>query len=164
MPMYTIIGSNSNTSINREVANKIDERLNLNIIEVKEDVIPIYSPQREVEGIPDEINRIYEILKSDTKLIIFTPEYNGYTTPYFKNIFDWLSRIEHSFLQDIDVKIVTVTPGSLGGASVRKILSESLPYFGAKSVETYGLGDFYKKVEGDNLTEDLDNIYSIISN
>ncbi len=161
--MYTLIASNSKTSINREVAKKINERLDLNIVEITEEAIPMYSPQLEAEGIPEEIKRIYEIIKSDNKLIIFTPEYNGYTTPYFKNIFDWLSRVEHAFLTDIDVKIVTVTPGSTGGASVRKILSESLPFFGAKSVEDYGLGDFYTKVEEDNLTEDLDNIYSIIS-
>lgn len=159
--MYTFIASNSDTSINREVAKKINERISLNIIEVNEE-IPMYSPQLEAKGIPSEIKRIYDLIKSESKFIIFTPEYNGYTTPYFKNIFDWLSRVEHSFLQDIDVKIITVTPGGTGGASVRKIMSESMPYFGAKSVETYGVGDFYTKVEKDSLSNDLDNILNLV--
>lgn len=160
--MYTLIASNSDTSINRQVADKINEKLNLNIIEITGGAIPMYSPMEEAKGIPEEIKRIYDLIVSEKKLNIFTPEYNGYTTPYFKNIFDWLSRVEHSFLKDIDVKIITVTPGAMGGASVRKILSESLPYFGANSVETYGLGDFYQKVEEDSLSTDLDNIYELI--
>lgn len=160
--MYTIIASNSKTSINREVANKINEKLNLNIIEVKEDEVPMYSPQVEAAGIPDEVQRIYDLIRTESKFIIFTPEYNGYTTPYFKNLFDWITRVEHGFLKDIDVKIISVSPGSMGGASVRKILSESLPYFGAKSVDTYGVGDFYTKVEDESISEDLDKIVEFI--
>ncbi len=159
--MYTFIGSNSDTSINREVAKKINERISLNIIEVKEE-IPMYSPQIEAKGIPSEIKRIYDLIRSESKFVIFTPEYNGYTTPYFKNIFDWLSRVEHGFLKDIDVKIITVTPGSTGGASVRKIMSESMPFFGAKSVETYGVSDFYTKVEEGTLSGDLDSILNLV--
>lgn len=160
--MYTLIGSNSSSSINRSVANKINEKINLNIIDVNENQIPMYSPQRELEGIPSEIEKIYKLITSEKQLIIFTPEYNGYTTPYFKNIFDWLSRVEHSFLKGIEVKIITVTPGSAGGASVRKILSESMPFFGASSVDSYGLADYYTKVEENNLQDDLESIYQLV--
>lgn len=160
--MYTIIASNSNTSINREVATKINEKLSLNIIDVKADEVPIYSPQLETAGIPKEIQRIYDLIRSESKLIIFTPEYNGYTTPYFKNILDWVSRVEHGFLDGIDVKIISVSPGSAGGASVRKILSESLPFFKANNVETYGVGNFYTKVEDQSISEELDNIIEFI--
>lgn len=162
--MYTIIGSNSSESINREVAQVINEKLDLNIIEVKDEEIPMYSPQIEAIGIPKEIQRIYELIKLESKFIIFTPEYNGYTTPYFKNIFDWISRIEHNFLQAKDVVIICVSPGSKGGASVRKILTESLPFFGAKTVKSYGLGDYHKKLEEDKLQPDLDAIYNLINN
>lgn len=160
--MYTIIASNSNTSINRQVATKINEKLNLNIIDVKEEEVPIYSPQLEIAGIPKEVQRIYDLIKSESKFIIFTPEYNGYTTPYFKNILDWLSRIEHGFLQGIDVRVISVSPGHSGGASVRKILSDSLPFFKANSVSTYGLGDFYTKVEDQSISDDLDDIVKFI--
>lgn len=161
--MYTIIGSNSKTSINQQVALKIAKQIDLNIIDVNESEIPMYSPQIEEAGFPSEIVRIYDKIVSGSKLIIFTPEYNGHTTPYFKNIFDWLSRVDHHFLTGIDVKIITVTPGTQGGASVRKILSESLPYFGADSVETYGIGDYYNKVEADALDADVQNVVKLIN-
>ncbi len=160
--MYSIIASNSRTSINQSVAEKINEKLDLNIIEVNGDEIPLYSPQLEAEGFPSEIKRIYDLIRSDTKFIIFTPEYNGYTTAYFKNILDWLSRIEHRFLEDIDVKIISVSPGRTGGASVRKALSDTMPFFGAKSVETYGFANYYTKVEEETFNEDLENILKLI--
>ncbi len=160
--MYTIIASNSKTSINREVANKINEKISLNIIEVNESKIPMYSPQLEAEGFPDEVQRIYSLIRADSKFIIFTPEYNGYTTPYFKNLIDWISRIEHGFLKDIDVKIICVSPGSAGGASVRKLLSEAYSFFGAKNVDTYGVGDFYTKVEDETISNELENIIAFI--
>ncbi len=116
----------------------------------------------EAQVFPSEITRIYDLIRSDNKFIIFTPEYNGYTTAYFKNILDWLSRIEHGFLKDIDVKIISVSPGRTGGASVRKILSDSMSFFGAKSVETYGFANYYTKVEEETVTEDLENILQLI--
>ncbi len=160
--MITLIASNSSTSINREVAKKVNEHLDLNILDINQELIPMYSPQLEAKGIPDEITRIYDAIKAEDKVVIFTPEYNGYTTPYFKNIFDWVSRVEHAFLQDKDVKVVTVTPGAMGGASVRSILETSLPFFGAKSVATYGFGEFFTKVEKGELDTDLEAIVQMI--
>ncbi|WOO87998.1 NADPH-dependent FMN reductase [Mollicutes bacterium LVI A0039] len=160
--MKTIIASNSQTSINEKVAKQVNERIDLNIIEINKEEIPMYSPEVEAMGFPLEIQKIYDLLKDESKLIIFTPEYNGYTTPYFKNIFDWLSRINHDFLKGVEVKIITVTPGKMGGASVRKILSESLPFFGAINIETYGVTNYFIKLEEDALDKDVENIYELV--
>lgn len=161
--MLSIIASNSKKSINRQVANELNNNIDLNILNINDEKIPMYSPELEEQGIPDEILRVYHEIKGENKIVIFTPEYNGLTTPYFKNIFDWLSRVEHQFLENKEVVIICTSPGSSAGASVRGNMEASLPYFGATKVSTYGIGDYYTKFENDDLDGDYDNIYEIIS-
>lgn len=161
--MLSIIASNSKNSINRMVANEINQNVELNILNINQEQVPMYSPELESEGIPNEIQKIYQEIQKEDHIVIFTPEYNGYTTPFFKNIFDWVSRVQHQFLEQKKVTIISVSPGPSGGSSVRSIMSASLPFFGATQISDYGIGDYYTKLENDNLDEDYDQIYQLIS-
>ncbi len=160
--MLTLIASNSTTSINRQVANKVNELKTINIIDIDGASIPIYSPELEASGFPSEILRIYKLISSESQIVIFSPEYNGFTTPYFKNIFDWLTRVEFKFLEEKEVVFVSVSPGQAGGASVRAFFENSLQFFGAKQVVTYGVGDYYTKVENNHLEKDIQEIGKLL--
>lgn len=161
--MLTIIGSNSTTSINREVAKKVNELVNINILDIDGESVPLYSPELEAKGFPSEIQRVYDEIKSEDTFVLFTPEYNGFTTPYFKNIFDWVSRIEHQFLKDKKVVVISVSPGQMGGASVRSFFEGSLHFFGASETVTYGVGDYYTKLEENTLDSDVEAIKKLLS-
>ena len=57
--------------------------------------MPIYSIDKEKEnGIPDLAYKFKDILKNADGIVISFAEHNGVYTAAFKNIFDWISRIE----------------------------------------------------------------------
>jgi len=57
--------------------------------------MPIYSEDYErLSGIPKEAYDFKEIIKEADGIIISFAEHNGAYTAAFKNVFDWISRIE----------------------------------------------------------------------
>lgn len=152
-----IIGSNSHKSINAKVAYELQKKTNYDILSLKEYNLPLYSLEIEEKGIPDEIKKLENKLNEYKTIILFTPEHNGYLPSFLKNVFDWLSR-DYKYqngqsLINKNLFIVSVSPGSTGGESVRNIASKLLTYSGAKIIGTYGIGsfsddkDFSKEIE-----------------
>ncbi len=142
--------SNSSESINLATIKKMKnvEILNLQTLDV-----PMYSMQLEKEqGIPDTIEQFLKQLEPFEILLFAVPEYNGNIPPFFKNILDWCSRKEFKFLNNKKIIILTVTPGSRGGASVRNILTTSLPYFGAEVIGSFGVSNYHPQM---NFTKEL---------
>ncbi len=144
--MKVLLGSNSYKSINKEVVDFLITDLNLDLtyIDLLKEDIPIYSTKLEEEqGVPNYVQAIYEQIKAtDENILIACPEYNGNYPAFFKNIIDWLTRIDLKFLEGKRVKVLTVTPGKMCGASVRGLFENSLPFFGAVEVTTFGIGNY----------------------
>lgn len=135
-----IATSNSSISINKQVCDQIS---GVDVLSLREFDVPMYSYDYEQKfGIPQSISRLSHELANYPKIIFAVPEYNGNLSGFFKNILDWLTRIDLKFLQNKQVGIITVTPGGRGGANVRKILSESLPFFGAQLAFSHGISKF----------------------
>jgi chromate reductase len=94
--------SSSVNSINKQfasfVANKISNS-ELIILDLNDFEMPIYSEDRErFEAIPSLAYDFKAILKNADGIIISFAEHNGSYTAAFKNIFDWISRIEKGSL------------------------------------------------------------------
>ena len=117
--------SNSKNSINNKLAtytvNKIapDESI---IIDLNDFEMPIYSEDSErLNGIPKEAYDFKEIIKEADGIIISFAEHNGAYTAAFKNIFDWISRIEKIVWYNKPMFLMATSPGSNGASSVLKI-------------------------------------------
>jgi chromate reductase len=93
--------STSRHSINTMLVTHAAERLRgehlpdavVEIIDLNDYEMPIYSIDREREGDIPLPARFYEQLGAADALLISYAEHNGFYTAAFKNIFDWSSRI-----------------------------------------------------------------------
>ncbi len=52
-------------------------------------------------------------------------------TAAFKNLFDWVSRIDRSMFGNKPVLVLSTSNGARGGASVLDVAKSTLPWFGA---------------------------------
>ena len=65
-------------------------------------------------------------------------------TAYFKNLLDWLSRLERSFLVEKKILLMATSPGERGGIAALSIAEKLLSRFGAEIVTTFSLPSFGK--------------------
>jgi chromate reductase len=150
MKIIAFAGSNSKNSINRQLIEKTasffkDEEVE--ILDLRNFDAPIYSDVIEEEGIPASILALRKKLSNADAFILSTPENNGFTTAFFKNILDWLSRLDRKTFGDKPVLFMSASPGGRAGQSVRENLSKLMPRWGADILVNYGMGNFNQKVE-----------------
>jgi len=55
-----------------------------------------------------------------------------------------LTRIDRNLFDKKNVAILCATPSDLGGAAVRRVLTVSLPYYGAEVIGSLGLDTFHE--------------------
>jgi chromate reductase len=140
--------SSSSKSINqilaRYAASKVSgvEKIELSI---KDFDMPLYSSDLEDEsGIPAKAQEFYDILKAADGCIVSFAEHNGSYTAAFKNVFDWVSRIETKAWQGLSMLVLSTSTGARGGASVHAAAMDRLPRFGAEIVASMCVPSFSK--------------------
>jgi chromate reductase, NAD(P)H dehydrogenase (quinone) len=150
MKVLAFAGSNSSTSINKKLvtytstffAEHIVEVLDLNDYEM-----PLFSVDKLAKhGLPQLALDFAKKIDESDLLLISLAENNGAYTVAFKNIFDWISVIPErkAFWGDKPTFILATSPGPRGGASVLNLANTTLPYYGAKVIETFSLPSFYQ--------------------
>ena len=143
-------GSNSPTSINHQLLLNVTRRITeheVELIQLKELEIPIYSIEIEKQGIPQDVKFLYEKIQNNSALIISVNEYNGNVSGFFKNIIDWLSRVDRRFLQQKKLFLMSTSPGERGGASALEYCKNQLPRMGAEILESFSLPQFYENFD-----------------
>ena len=83
--------SNSKNSINRKLANFAAHQVadaEVNLLDLNDFEMPLYSTDREKEGIPEKAHAFKATLNASDGIIISFAEHNGAYTTAFKNIFD----------------------------------------------------------------------------
>lgn len=146
-------GSNSKSSINKQLAiyaaNQVNnaqvQELDLNDFE-----LPMYGIDIENEqGIPDNAKTFLEIIKASDGIVLSLAEHNGAYTSVFKNIFDWMSRIDGKLWSKKPMLLMATSPGGRGGATVLEIAKGRFPFMGGNIVADFSLPSF-----NDNFSED----------
>ncbi len=137
--IFTIAGSNSSVSINQEVAREIASKLCCFYYDTRRIDIPVYNRDFKVVS---EIANLYNLICEYEIVVFVIPEYNGSLSSFFKNIVDELSIYNRKFLENKKVFIVTATPGSQGGISVRTKAEEMFQHFGAEVIKSYGIANY----------------------
>lgn len=138
--------SNSKESINQQLATyagTLIKGVQITTLQIKDYQLPLYGIDEEKEnGIPAAAKLFDEVLTSADGFVLSLAEHNGAYTAAFKNLFDWVSRINTKVWKDKPLLMLATSPGARGGASVLKIANDRFPYHGAKVVGTFSLPNF----------------------
>lgn len=154
--------STSSTSINKQFAHYAAQQIqdiDLTLIDLNDFEVPLYSIDREKEeGFPDSIVRFRECLKSMDGLVISLAEHNGNYTAAFKNMIDWMSRIDKdSMWLDKKMFLLSTSPGQRGGKSVHDIAMAAFSRYGANITASFSLPSFNDNFSSEGITnEELD--------
>ena len=147
--------SSSKHSINQQfavwAANQLENVL-VRSIHLMDFEVPIFSVDREtLDGIPQKIIELKNIIGQSDAIVLSLAEHNGNFTAAFKNIYDWLSRIDRSIFMDLPIFLLSTSPGGLGGASVHKIGLNSIPRAGGNIAASFILPRFKANFSEDGI-------------
>lgn len=151
--ILAIGGSNSKASINKQFATYtagLLEGTQTHVVDLNDYDIPIYGIDHENEkGFPAEAQRLNELFDTADGFVVSLAEHNGSYAVAFKNVTDWLSRINREVWRNKPMLLMASSPGGRGGATVLEAAKGSYPHAAANVVGTFSLPKFY-----DNFSED----------
>lgn len=161
MKILGFAGTNSKKSINKELLNytlnKI-EGAEINVLDINDFEMPIYSIDRQEEsGFPQQAVDFHQAIVDADGIVVTLAEHNGNFSVALKNILDWVSRIDMSFLKDKKLLVISSSPGGYGGGNVLEV---ALKYFGqfasGEIVESSTFPSFYDNFkDGEIVNEEL---------
>ena len=139
-------GSNAKNSINYKLVEYTSNQLkehSVDLVNFAHYPFPMYSIDLErEEGFSNSLVELKNQINTADGLILSVSEHNSMPSAYFKNVLDWLSRIERNFLENTKVLLLSTSPGKRGGMSAREAVAALLPRFGAEVVAQYSLPSF----------------------
>ncbi len=121
-------GSNSSTSINHALVSHLAstiENCDVTVLTLTDYPLPMYGQDIEnKDGFPDTLVRLAAIIKDADGVLISVNEHNGTISAFFKNVIDWLSRVDGSYLSDAKVILLSTSDGARGGQTALKYLTD----------------------------------------
>lgn len=172
--MLVLVGSNSSTSINKQLTLGVLKQLNVtyDYLDLKSLDIPMFSEdlEREIKS-PDSINSILEQINSANSIFFVTNEHNGSMSAFLKNILDWLSRVNRKFLEGKKVFVLSTSNGKRGGLGANEMLQRLVKSFGCEIYEAVYFPSFSEnfdiesqKVKNNDLLSEIDQKLNKILN
>ena len=144
-------GSNSSTSINYELVKytvSLLEAHDVQLLKMSHFPFPMYSEDYEKEnGYSNSLIELKNDIAKSDGLIISVNEHNSNPSVYFKNLIDWLSRLERKFLNEKPILLMSTSGGKRGGASSLEVTKNLLPMFGAEVTATFSLASYYENFD-----------------
>ena len=153
MKIFAFAGSNSSTSINKQLVKFVLKSFpneDINLIDLNDYLMPVFSVDLEKNGFPKEAHQFLKNIEESDIIICSLAENNRSYSAAFKNIFDWASRINVKVFQDKPMFLMTTSPGGYGGGNVMAEASKFFPAFGADIKETFSLPKFYENFDLEN--------------
>lgn len=146
-------GSNSKKSINKKLAtyaaNQVDNA-QIEVLDLNDFDLPLYGIDLENDqGIPKDAVKFLDLIKQSDGIVLSLAEHNGAYSTAFKNVFDWMSRIDGKLWSNVPMLLMATSPGGRGGATVLEIAKGRFPYMGGNIVADFSLPSFF-----DNFSED----------
>ena len=159
--MATILafaGSNSSTSINFQLVKYTVSLLSgyeKQLLNMANCPFPMYSADAEREN--GFLNSLVE-LKNDIQradgLVLSVNEHNGEPSAYFKNVLDWLSRLERNFIKGAKVLLMSTSGGKRGAIGALGTIEKMLPRMGGEVVATFSLPSYHQNFDpGQGITD-----------
>ena len=139
--------SSSTKSINKKLASYTAKQIKdatINLLDLNDFEMPIYSEDRDkINGIPEKAYEFKMILKNADGIIISFAEHNGSYTSAFKNIFDWISRIEKIVWYNKPMFLMATSDGSRGAKLVLEIAYNRISRGNPFNIPKFSLPNFY---------------------
>ena len=139
--------SNSSRSINKKLVTYAGTLLadaEVEILDLNDYELPLFSVDREDEmGQPELAQAFLKKITNCDGIIISFAENNGSYSVAYKNLYDWVSRIQPKVYQDQPMVLLSTSPGGRGGQSVLELALIQIPRFGGQvkasvSVPSFG--------------------------
>ena len=148
--IIAVAGSKSINSINKQLvtyASSLLENIEVTILDLNDFELPLFGVdlEAEMDGQPENAHKFLNLIKESDGILLSLAEHNGAYTTAFKNLFDWMSRIESKTFFGKSMLLMATSPGARGGQSVLEIAKGRFPYHDANIVDTFSLPSF-----GDN--------------
>lgn len=144
-------GSTSTTSINQQLAvyaAGLHPDAELTVLELHRLSLPIYQADLEIsDGIPADATRFLELIRAHDAIIVSLAEHNGTYAAAFKNLYDWISRIDNEPWSGKAMLLMATSPGERGGASVLEAAEATFSRRGANIRATFSLPSFYENFD-----------------
>ena len=140
--------SSSRQSINKQLATFASSQIEdaeVTILDLNDFEMPIFSVDKEREnGIPQlALDFKAHVLNSDGVIISFA-EHNGAYSAAFKNIFDWISRIDGNVWGNKPMLLLSTSPGGRGGQTVLEIAVNKFSRMTTSGINHFSLPFFNK--------------------
>ena len=147
-------GSNSTTSINYKLVRHTTSLISgyeLRLIDMANRPFPMYGEDYEKEnGFSDALVTLKTDIQNCTGMVISVNEHNSYPSAYFKNVIDWLSRLDKTCFRDKKVFLMSTSGGKRGAKGSLEVSEHMLQRFGAIIIETFSLPGFHNNFDMDN--------------
>ena len=148
-------GSNSSVSINYKLVKhtvSLAKEHSVQLLNLANCPFPMYSEDYEKEnGYSNSLVEFKDDIQKSDGVIISVNEHNGSPSAYFKNVLDWLSRLDRNCFEGKKVLLMSTSPGKRAGIGALAVIEGMLPRMGAAVVSTFSLPEFhtnFKEVEG----------------
>lgn len=151
--ILAIGASNSSTSINRRLAGwaagQVPDAI-VHLVDLNDYEMPIYSIDREkATGIPQLAHDFKQLIRDTDGIVISFAEHNGAYATAFKNIFDWISRVEKQVWYEKPMFLMATSPGGRGGKTVLDIATAKFQRMNPNAVAVFSLPTFNNNFSDD---------------
>ncbi|WP_279142486.1 NADPH-dependent FMN reductase [Photobacterium phosphoreum] len=153
MKLLTFAASSSSQSINKHLATyaaSLVTYADIDVLDINDFEMPLYSSDRENEsGIPSLAQEFLDRIAQADAIIISFAEHNGSYTVAYKNLFDWVSRINPKVYQNKPMVLLATSPGPGGANTVLTAAVNSAPYFAGNVKASLSIPSFYDNFDVD---------------
>lgn len=151
--------SSSRNSINKTLVTYVAGLIGdaeVEILDLNDFELPLFSVDCEAElGQPELAQAFLDKISGSDALVISFAEHNGCYSAAYKNLYDWVSRIQSRVYQDRRMVLLSTSPGARGGKSVLELALSQIPRFG---------GEIRGSVSVPSFHENFDSERGVISN
>jgi len=145
--IFGFAGSNSSSSINyklvRYTASLVKDN-DVRLLDMANCPFPMYSEDYEQEnGYSNSLIEIKNTIQQAKGIILAVNEHNSNPSAYFKNLIDWLSRVDKNFIQGKKLFLLSTSPGKRGAKGAFEVTAKLLTRFGAVQVASFSLPSFH---------------------
>lgn len=151
MKLIAFAASSNTASINKVLvsyAASLLENAETEVLDLNDYEIPLFSEDKEQEiGQPQLAKNFLAKLESADAIVVAFAEHNGSYTTAYKNLLDWVSRINQQFFLHKPVGFMATSLGPGGASSVLSTAVTSAPFFGAKVVAQLSIPSFHQNFD-----------------
>ncbi len=146
MKVIAFSTSNKRESINKKLAAYAASLIpdaEVEVLDINDYSVMMYSEDVETAlGQPENAKAFLAKLGEADMLIMSTAEHNSYYPAFFKNLFDWCTRIDRNIFQEKPMLLMATSPGGRGGITILELALNALPRFGGNVVAHMSLPNF----------------------